>query len=86
MLETVPWKTFKVLKPLGTKTVFVPSQFYSLEFLHENQIVPDLIVKDICELYHKVEQFSSNVGNTANKTHQNSSQSAQRNGGAAAEI
>lgn len=81
-----PLEDIQGAKALGMKTVFVPSQFYSLEFLHENQIVPDLIAEDICELYHKVEQFSNDVGNTANKTHQNSSQSAQRNDGAAAEI
>ncbi len=55
-----PLEDIQGAKVLGMKTVFVPSQFYSLEFLRENQIVPDLIVKDICELYHKVEQFSSN--------------------------
>jgi putative hydrolase of the HAD superfamily len=71
-----PLEDIQGAKVLGMKTVFVPSQFYSLEFLHENQIVPDLIAKDICELYHKVKQFSSSIGNTANKTHQNSSESA----------
>jgi len=55
-----PLEDIEGAEALGIKTVFVPSQFYSLEFLHENQIVPDLIVKDICELYDKVEQFSSN--------------------------
>ena len=74
-----PLEDIQGAKVLGMKTVFVPSQFYSLEFLHKNQIVPDLIAKDICEIYHKVEQFSSNVGDTAHKTHQHSSQSAQRN-------
>ena len=44
-------------KALGMRTVFVPSQFYSLEFLHENHVAPDIVVKDICELHHKFEQF-----------------------------
>jgi len=32
------------------RTIFVPSQFYTLENLHESHVKPDLIVKDICEL------------------------------------
>ena len=47
----------KGAKALGMRTVFVPSQFYSLEFLHENHVVPNIVVKDICELHHKFEQF-----------------------------
>jgi putative hydrolase of the HAD superfamily len=35
---------------VGMRTIFVPSQFYTLENLHESHMKPDLIVKDICEL------------------------------------
>jgi FMN phosphatase YigB (HAD superfamily) len=35
---------------VGMRTIFVPSQFYTVENLHESQMKPDLIVKDICEL------------------------------------
>ena len=35
----------------GMRTIFVPSQFYTLENLHESRMKPDLIVKDICELF-----------------------------------
>ena len=48
-----PLEDIKGAKTLGMKTVFVPSQFYSLEFLHESQQKPDCIVKDLCELYKK---------------------------------
>jgi putative hydrolase of the HAD superfamily len=34
----------------GMRTIFVPSQFYTLENVHESPTKPDLIVKDICEL------------------------------------
>lgn len=52
-----PLEDIKGAKALGMRTVFVPSQFYSLEFLHENHVAPDIVVKDICELHHKLEQF-----------------------------
>jgi putative hydrolase of the HAD superfamily len=38
-------------KAAGMKTVFVPSQFYSLHDLKKNQQEPDLNSKDICTLY-----------------------------------
>ncbi|MDI6691307.1 MAG: HAD family hydrolase [Candidatus Bathyarchaeota archaeon] len=38
-------------KAAGMKTIFVPSQFYSLEDLTKNQQKPDFITKDICTLY-----------------------------------
>jgi putative hydrolase of the HAD superfamily len=52
-----PLEDIKGAKALGMRTVFVPSQFYSLEFLHENHVAPGIVVKDICELHHKFEQF-----------------------------
>jgi len=52
-----PLEDIKGAETLGMRTVFVPSQFYSLEFLHENHVAPDIVVKDICELHHKFEQF-----------------------------
>jgi putative hydrolase of the HAD superfamily len=48
-----PLEDIKGAKSVGMKTVFVPSQFYSLEKLMESQQKPDLIVKDIYELYRK---------------------------------
>lgn len=48
-----PLEDIKGAKTLGMKTIFVPSQFYSLEFLHKSQQKPDFIVKDLCELYKK---------------------------------
>jgi hypothetical protein len=32
------------------RTVFVPSQFYTLQDLYESKKKPDFTVKDICEL------------------------------------
>jgi len=49
-----PLEDIKGAKSLGMRTVFVRSQFYSLKFLRESQQKPDLIVKEICELYEKL--------------------------------
>lgn len=49
-----PLEDMKGAKALGMETVFVPSQFYSLEFLRENKQEPDLIVADLCELNRKL--------------------------------
>jgi len=56
-----PLEDIKGAKTLGLKTVFIPSQFYSLEFLQEAQQKPDLIVKDICELNKRFLEFVNNV-------------------------
>lgn len=47
----------------GMKTVFVPSQFYSLENLHEGGDKPDLIVRNICELCRTLPKFIKNIEN-----------------------
>jgi putative hydrolase of the HAD superfamily len=52
-----PLEDIKGAKAVGMKTVFVPSQFYSLESLYENRQKPDLIAKDICELHKKFPVF-----------------------------
>jgi len=52
-----PLEDIKGAKTIGTKTVFVPSQFYSLENLHESQQKPDTIMKDTKELYKKLPTF-----------------------------
>ena len=52
-----PLEDIKGAKAVGMKTVFVPSQFYSLENLHESQQKPDMIVKNVCELYKKLPVF-----------------------------
>jgi putative hydrolase of the HAD superfamily len=46
-----PQEDIQGAKAMGMKTVFVPSQFYSLKNLRESKQKPDIIVKDICTLY-----------------------------------
>jgi putative hydrolase of the HAD superfamily len=50
-----PLEDIKGAAAVGMKTIFVPSQFYSLENLYESRQKPDLIVKNICELYKKIQ-------------------------------
>ena len=52
-----PLEDIKGAKAVGMRTVFVPSQFYSLENLTESQQKPDFIVKDICTLYKEIQKF-----------------------------
>lgn len=52
-----PLEDIKGAKAVGMKTIFVPSQFYSLENLCESRQKPDIIVKNICELYKKIQTF-----------------------------
>ncbi|MBS7632952.1 HAD family hydrolase [Candidatus Bathyarchaeota archaeon] len=52
-----PLEDIKGANALGIKTVFVPSQFYTLEFLHECKQKPDHITKDLCELYRRFEEI-----------------------------
>jgi putative hydrolase of the HAD superfamily len=49
-----PMEDIKGAADVGMRTVFVPSQFYSLKDLQESQQKPDLIVKDLCELQYKL--------------------------------
>jgi len=46
-----PQEDIEGAKAVGMKTIFVPSQFYSLENLKESQQKPDIIIKDICTLH-----------------------------------
>lgn len=46
-----PLEDIKGAEALGMKTIFVASQFYTLEDLYESKQKPDMIVKNICELY-----------------------------------
>jgi FMN phosphatase YigB (HAD superfamily) len=46
----------------GMRTVFVPSQFYTLKDLRESQKKPDLIAKDICELCRVLAEFTKETG------------------------
>jgi putative hydrolase of the HAD superfamily len=48
-----PLEDVKGAKEKGLKTIFVPSQFYSIENLNENHVKPEIIVRSICELYRK---------------------------------
>jgi putative hydrolase of the HAD superfamily len=52
-----PLEDIKGAQAVGMKTVFVPSQFYSLENLFESQQKPDMIVKNFCELYRKLPEL-----------------------------
>jgi len=62
MQETVfvgdsPLEDIEGAREAGMKTIFVISQFYSLEKLHESQQKPDFAVKNICMLYKKFSNF-----------------------------
>jgi putative hydrolase of the HAD superfamily len=52
-----PLEDIKGAKAVGMKTVFVPSQFYSLENLHESQQKPDITMKNTKELHKKLPTF-----------------------------
>lgn len=52
-----PQEDIKGAKEVGLRTIFVPSQFYSLENLETSQIKPEVIVKSICELYRKLQKL-----------------------------
>ena len=52
-----PLEDIKGARTLGIKTVFVSSQFNSLENLLESQQEPDLLAKSICELYRKFQRL-----------------------------
>jgi putative hydrolase of the HAD superfamily len=52
-----PLEDIKGAKAMMMRAIFVPSQFYSLENLHESQQKPDMIVQNICELYKKLPVF-----------------------------
>jgi len=49
-----PLEDIKGAAVAGMKTIFVPSQFYSLVNLQESGQKPDLTVKDLCELCKKL--------------------------------
>ena len=46
-----PLEDIKGAQAAGMRTVFVPSQFYTLKNLHESCQKPDIIVEDLCEIY-----------------------------------
>jgi putative hydrolase of the HAD superfamily len=52
-----PLEDIKGAEAVGMRTVFVPSQFYSIENLFESQQKPDIIMKDTKELYQKLPAF-----------------------------
>jgi putative hydrolase of the HAD superfamily len=52
-----PLEDIKGAKDVGMKTIFVPSQFYSIENLYESKQQPDFIVNNVCELYKKFPKF-----------------------------
>jgi FMN phosphatase YigB (HAD superfamily) len=44
-------------KSVGMKTIFVPSQFYSLEDLRRSKQQPELIAEDMCRLQAELPEF-----------------------------
>lgn len=52
-----PLEDIKGAKASGMKTVFVPSQFYSLKDLEESQQKPEIITEDICTLHKKLPEI-----------------------------
>jgi len=52
-----PLEDIKGARIIGMRTVFVPSQFYTMQNLAESQQKPDLIVKDLCELCKELPGF-----------------------------
>jgi HAD superfamily hydrolase (TIGR01509 family) len=52
-----PLEDIKGAKTADMKTIFVPSQFYSVENLFESQQKPDMTCTDICELAEKLPVF-----------------------------
>ncbi|MEM2105472.1 MAG: HAD family hydrolase [Candidatus Bathyarchaeia archaeon] len=54
-----PQEDIKGAKEVGLKAIFVPSQFYSLQDLKASQIKPEIIAKNICELYRKFPKLCS---------------------------
>ncbi len=53
-----PQEDIKGAKAVGMKTIFVPSQFYTLENLSESKQKPDLTVKDLCGLCKKIQKLA----------------------------
>ena len=45
----------------GMRTIFVPSQFYTFENLHESHTKPDFIVKDVCGLHSVFPEFAGEI-------------------------
>jgi HAD superfamily hydrolase (TIGR01549 family) len=52
-----PLEDIKGAKAVGMRTVFVPSQFYTLQNLAESQQKPDLVAKNLCELCKELPKF-----------------------------
>jgi ribonucleotide monophosphatase NagD (HAD superfamily) len=53
-----PLEDIKGAKAAGMKTIFIPSQFFSLEDLYKSKQKPDMIAKSICELYRKISKIA----------------------------
>ncbi len=56
-----PSEDIKGAKAVGMATIFVPSQFYSLDDLVESKQEPDLTVKDVCELCKELPKFCNSA-------------------------
>jgi FMN phosphatase YigB (HAD superfamily) len=56
-----PQEDIKGAADAGMRTVFVPSQFYSLESLAESKQKPELIVKDICQLRKRIPRLMKSI-------------------------
>ena len=61
-----PQEDIKGAQTVGMKTIFVSSQFYSLQNLQESLEKPDITVKNICELNEKIQHLLANSPQTKN--------------------
>jgi len=52
-----PLEDMKGAKGVGMKTIFVPSQFYSIENLYQSKQQPDFVAKDLCEICKKIPEL-----------------------------
>ena len=66
-----PLEDIKGAKAAGMKTIFVPSQFYTLKNLHESQQKPDIIVRNLYELCEKLPDFLNSIAQTPLVRHKN---------------
>jgi len=56
-------------KSVGMKTVFVPSQFYTLQDLHENRQQPDIIAENLHEIYKNLTEIITSSNKQTTQSH-----------------
>jgi len=61
-----PTEDIEGAKQLGIKTIFIPSQFYTLESLYKSVQKPDMVVHSLCEICKKFQKsFAKLNGKTS---------------------